>query len=242
MNKKSCLNCGYTISDEFCAHCGQKTDTARITYLSLIKNDIFGSIWHVETRFFKTIKNVLLEPGKTAMDYISGKRIRYYNFISLLLILFSFNVLALHFYEKFVTEETIHEVSKIRAFFSKYSKTILFVIIPMLAINAFFVFKKTKLNLAEHFIIGTVSLLGILVIFLLDDIVSFIGLWKPISKITDVVDKIIFVLFILFPAATYWNAFRKMYSKLGLIGRVSVLYVLMGIESLAIITVLYKIF
>ncbi|GAA5102163.1 hypothetical protein GCM10023210_42870 [Chryseobacterium ginsengisoli] len=242
MNKKSCLNCGHSISDEFCAHCGQKADTARITPHSLLKNDILGSIWHVEAKFFQTLKDILFRPGKTAMDYISGKRIRYNNFISLLLILFSFNVLGLHYYEKFAPPEILANDSEIKDFFSKYSKTILFVIIPMLAINAYFLFKRIKLNIAEHFIIGTVSLLGILIIFLLDDIVSLIGLWKPVSKIFEVIDKIIFGLSILFPAITYWNAFKNSYSKPGLLWRVSVLYVLMGIESTVISLILYEIF
>jgi hypothetical protein len=176
------------------------------------------------------------------MDYISGKRIRYNNFISLLLILFGFNVLGLHFYEKFAPQEDVAEFSDLRAFFSKYSKTILFIIIPVLGINAYFLFKRLKLNIAEHFIIATVSLLGILIIFLLDDIVSLIGLWKPVSGIFNIIDKIIFGLFILFPAITYWNAFKNLYSKSGLLWRVSVLYVLMGIESFTIIIILYKIF
>lgn len=242
MNKKSCLNCGHSISDEFCAHCGQKADTARITPHSLLKNDILGSIWHVEAKFFQTLKNILFRPGTTATDYISEKRIRYNNFISLLLILFSFNVLGLHYYEKFAPPEILANDSEIKDFFSKYSKTILFVIIPMLAINAYFLFKRIKLNIAEHFIIGTVSLLGILIIFLLDDIVSLIGLWKPVSKIFEVIDKIIFGLSILFPAITYWNAFKNSYSKSGLLWRVSVLYVLMGVESMVIILILYEIF
>lgn len=242
MNTKSCLNCGHSISDEFCPHCGQKADTARITPYSLIKNDILGSIWHVEAKFFQTLKDIIIRPGKTAMDYISGKRIRYNNFISLLLILFGFNVLGLHFYEKFAPQEDVAEFSDLRAFFSKYSKTILFIIIPMLGINAYFLFKRLKLNIAEHFIIATVSLLGILIIFLLDDIVSLIGLWKPVSGIFNIIDKIIFGLFILFPAITYWNAFKNLYSKSGLLWRVSVLYVLMVIESLTIIIILYKIF
>lgn len=242
MNKKSCLNCGHSISGEFCAHCGQKADTARITLHSLVKNDILGSIWHVEAKFFQTLKDILFRPGKTAMDYISGKRIRYNNFISLLLILFGFNVLGLHFYEKFASPETLANDSEIRTFFSKYSKTILFVIIPVLAVNAYFLFKRIKLNIAEHFIIGTVSLLGILILFLLSDIVSLIGLWKPVSKIFNIFDKIIFGLSILFPALTYWNAFKNSYSKPGLLLRVLILYVLMGVESLAIIVALYRIF
>jgi len=242
MSKKSCLNCGHKIFDEFCPHCGQKSDTGRITPRTLIKSDILGSIWHIETRFFHTAKDILFRPGKTAMDYISGKRVRYYNFLSLLLILFSFNVLGLHFYEKLAPPEALAGDSEIKTFFSKYSKTILFVIIPMLAFNAFFLFKRIKLNIAEHFIIGTVSLLGILILFLLNDIVSLIGLWKPVTKIFDVLDKILFALFILFPAVTYWNAFKNSYSKPGLLWRTAVLYVLMGVESLVIVMILYRIF
>ncbi|WP_162143873.1 DUF3667 domain-containing protein [Chryseobacterium daeguense] len=235
------MNCGHSISDEFCPHCGQKADTARITPKSLIKNDILGSIWHVEARFFNTLKDIIIRPGKTAMDYISGKRIRYNNFISLLLVLFGFNVLGLHFYGKFAPPETLADDSEIRMFFSKYSKTILFIIIPMLAVHAYFLFRRVKLNIAEHFIIATVSLLGILIIFLFDDIVSLIGLWKPVSKIFDIFDNIIFGLFILFPALTYWNAFKNIYSTPGLFWRVLVLYVLMGIESSVLILALYKV-
>lgn len=243
MSKKSCLNCGHSISDEFCAHCGQKADTARITPHSLIKNDILGSVWHVEAKFFHTLKNLLFRPGITAMNYISGKRIRYNNFISLLLILFGFNVLSYHYYEKFAPQEILtDDVIYMKNFFSKYSKVILFVIIPILGMNGYFLFKKMKLNIAEHFIIGTVSLLGILILFLLSDMVSLIGLWKPVEKIFNIIDKILFGLSILFPAITYWNAFKNSYSKLGLLWRVSVLYVLMGVESLGIIAVLYEIF
>lgn len=176
------------------------------------------------------------------MEYLSGKRIRYYNFLSLLLIFFSFNVLGLHFYEKFASEDALAETSEIETFFSKYSKTILFVIIPMLALNAYFIFKRIKLNIAEHFIIGTVSLLGILILFLLDDVVSLIGLWKPVAGIFNVLDTALFILVVVFPAVTYWNAFKNSFSNPGLLWRVSLLYILMGIESLAIITILYRIF
>lgn len=242
MEKKSCLNCGHPVSGEFCAHCGQKSDTARITPASLIRNDILGSIWHIEARFFHTLKEILFRPGRTAMNYIAGKRIRYNNFISLLLVLFGFNVIGLHFYERFASPEELANDSMVKDFFSKYSKTVLFVIIPMLGAHAYFIFKRIKLNIAEHFIIGTVSLLGILILFLLDDMVSLMGLWKPVSKIFNGIDKILFGLSVLFPAITYWSAFKNIYSKAGLLWRVLILYVLMGMESLVIIAVLYKIF
>lgn len=119
MNKKRCLNCGHSVSDEYCAHCGQKSDTARITPVLFIKNDVLGSIWHVEARFLNTLKEILIKPGITATNYISGKRIRYYNFISLLLILFGFNVIAFHLFINTAKIDLQAENSKTIDFFFK---------------------------------------------------------------------------------------------------------------------------
>ncbi|SDR08903.1 Protein of unknown function [Chryseobacterium soldanellicola] len=242
MQKKSCLNCGHQISDEFCPHCGQKSDTARITPRSLIKNDILGLIWHVEARFFRTLKHILFEPGRMAMDYISGKRIIYYNLFSLLLILFGFNVLALHFYLDLNPSEIPQESSGIIEFFSTYSKTILFALIPVLALNSWLLFKRMKLNIAEHVIIASVSLSGILALLLVDDVISIIGIYDPLSKIINIIDKILVYGLLLFPGFTYFNAFKNSYSKLGLLWRLSIFYVLLFIELFAIIILLYKIF
>ncbi|MET3535353.1 DUF3667 domain-containing protein [Chryseobacterium limigenitum] len=242
MNKKSCLNCGHIISGEFCSHCGQKSDTARITPHSLIKNDILGSIWHIETKFFHTLKDVLFKPGQTAMDYISGKRIKYYNLFSLLLILFGFNVLMLHFYLDLNPKEITADGSNIIDFFSKYSKTILFAFIPILALNARILFKRIKLNLAEHVILASVSLSGILTLLLLDDVISIIGIYEPLSKIINVLDKILVYSLTLFPAFTYFNAFKNSYSTSGLIWRLSVFYILLSVECFAIIILLYNLF
>lgn len=241
MLKKSCLNCGHSISDEFCSHCGQKSDTARITPKSLIRTDILGSIWHIEDKFFRTLKHILLNPGKMATDYIAGKRIRYYNIFSLLLILFGFNVLALHFYLDLNPDEIPEDSSNIMDFFSKYSKTILFALIPILALNSWILFKRVKLNFAEHIIIASVSLCGILTLILVDDIISIIEIYKPLSKIFAVIDKILVFGIVLFPAFTYFNAFKSSYSTLGILWRLILFYVLWGIGIFIIIILLYKI-
>lgn len=175
------------------------------------------------------------------MDYISGKRIKYYNLFSLLLILFGFNVLALHFYLDLNPDEIPEDSSTIIDFFSKYSKTILFVLIPILALNAWFIFKRIKLNLAEHVIIASVSLSGILALLLLDDVISIIGIYDPLSKIINILDKILVYSLLLFPAFTYFNAFKNSYSKSGLLWRLLVFYILLGIEICAIVLVLFKI-
>lgn len=242
MIQKSCLNCGYKISDEFCPHCGQKSSTARITPNSLITSDILGSIWHIEARFFRTIKHILSGPGKMAMNYIAGKRVRYYNLFSLLLILFGFNVLALHFYMDLSSVDLNKESSKIMDFFSRYSKASLLALIPVMAFNAWMLFRKGNLNFAEHVIMATVGLCGILVILLADDLVSILQLYDPLIKIMSVLDKILVFSLILFPGFTYFNAFKNFYSTLGLVWRTSVFYLLLMIELMLVFIVLYKIF
>lgn len=242
MIQKSCLNCGYKISDEFCPHCGQKSSTARITPNSLITSDILGSIWHIEARFFRTIKHIISGPGKMAMNYIAGKRVRYYNLFSLLLILFGFNVLALHFYMDLSSMDLNKESSKIMDFFSRYSKASLLALIPVMAFNAWMLFRKGNLNFAEHVIIATVGLCGILVILLIDDLVSILQLYDPLIKIMSVLDKILVFSLILFPGFTYFNAFKNLYQALGLIWRTAVFYLLLMIELMLVFIVLYKIF
>ncbi|WP_139785408.1 DUF3667 domain-containing protein [Chryseobacterium phocaeense] len=242
MNQKNCLNCGHRISDEFCPHCGQKSGTARITPNSLITGDILGSIWHIEARFFRTLKHILWSPGKMAMDYIAGKRVRYYNLFSLLLILFGFNVLALHFYMDLSSIEINEENSKLIDFFSRYSKASLFGLIPVMALNGWMLFRRANLNLAEHVIIAVVALCGILVILLADDFISILQLYSPLRKIMNVLDKILVFGLILFPGFTYFNAFRSFYPVFGLIWRTLVFFLLMLIEIALIFIVIYKIF
>lgn len=232
MSKKSCLNCGHSVSDEFCPHCGQKGDTGRITPFLFVKNDILGSIWHVEARFLNTLKEILIKPGVTATNYISGQRIKYYNFISLMLILFGFNVIALHLYLDISKIDLQADSSKTIDFFSKYSKATLLILIPVLACNAWIVFRKIKYNLAEHFVISTVSLIGILTFFLADDLISIAGTYKPLSKISNLIDSVLEIAFVFFPAFTYINAFRKKYSFAGLTWRIIVFYILVFSEIL----------
>lgn len=240
MNKKRCMNCGHSVSDEYCAHCGQKSDTARITPVLFIKNDVLGSIWHVEARFLNTLKEILIRPGITATNYISGKRIRYYNFISLLLILFGFNVIAFHLYVDTAKIDLKTEDSKTIDFFTKYSKATLLLLIPILACNGWIVFRKIKFNLAEHFVIATISLIGILVFFLTDDLISIMGTYKPLSGISDGIDRVLETAFIFFPAFVYINAFRKRYSWAGLAWRLLVFYILVLSEVLFLMLFIEK--
>jgi hypothetical protein len=57
---------------------------------------------------------------------------------------------------------------------SNNAKLILFGFVPLIAVNAFLIFKRLKINLAEHFIIAGINLLGILVLCLFANLLSLL--------------------------------------------------------------------
>lgn len=73
-----CLNCGTKLLDTFCHHCGQKDIPRRRTLGELIENFI-GSFYSFESKFFRTVKFLLLKPGFLPVEYTAGKRESYYH-------------------------------------------------------------------------------------------------------------------------------------------------------------------
>lgn len=73
-----CLNCGAKLQDLYCHHCGQKDIPRRRTLGELIENFI-GSFYSFESKFFRTVRFILLKPGFLPLEYTSGKRESYYH-------------------------------------------------------------------------------------------------------------------------------------------------------------------
>jgi len=75
-----CLNCGHHLTDEnnFCPNCGQVNDTRRLTTWELIGESL-SNFFAVDGRIFRTIAGVFWRPGKVAMEFARGKRMRYMN-------------------------------------------------------------------------------------------------------------------------------------------------------------------
>ncbi|MBX2899527.1 MAG: DUF3667 domain-containing protein [Cyclobacteriaceae bacterium] len=73
-----CLNCETKLQDLYCHHCGQKDLPRRRTMGELIENFI-GSFYSFESKFFRTVKFLLLKPGFLPIEYTAGKRESYYH-------------------------------------------------------------------------------------------------------------------------------------------------------------------
>lgn len=167
-HKHLCLNCGAILLSAYCHDCGQKSDTHRISLPHLIKHDLVHGVWHFDRGLLYTVRESFLRPGHMAMDYINGKRVKYYNVFYLILIVLGINLLTAHFLKQYynISSETIkglvlHEDKvDVSYYVWHYFKLLLFLVIPFFALSGYISFRKLKLNFAEHAIIAAHILLG----------------------------------------------------------------------------------
>jgi hypothetical protein len=237
MDHKECLNCEQTVAGNFCQNCGQKNNTHAITLKHFLFHDIIHGVWHLEKGILLTIKETFTRPGQAALDYINGKRVKYYNVFYLILMLIGFNILTVHFHHEINPSSVAKNVGdslKFMNFLSDNVKMVLLGFVPLIALNAFLIFKRLKLNLAEHFIIGGINLLGILVLCLFSNLLSLLDVFKEIKYYINILKIICFISIGLFLFWTFFNASFKRYSVLGFIWRMIAFYMLLFIELLFI--------
>lgn len=73
---KTCLNCGHTVEERYCPHCGQENIEPKQPFHYLFTHFI-EDFTHYDGEFWKTIKYLLLKPGKLTREYLAGKRQMY---------------------------------------------------------------------------------------------------------------------------------------------------------------------
>lgn len=234
MDNKHCLNCGNDLIGKFCSNCGQKSDTHRITVKHLIFHDIIHGTFHFEKGMLFTAKQALLRPSKAALDYISGKRVNYYNIFYFILISIGIIALLYHFLANDGAVKPGDEMNaageKVDYIFSTYGKFLIFSIVPLTALNSYVLFKRKKLNFSEHIIISGILLLGIfliLILLMLLGILTTVVFPTELSKYLFVFLPFIILFYIVY---VYYNAFRKDYTRLGFSYRITLFLILLLFE------------
>ncbi|MBK7428262.1 MAG: DUF3667 domain-containing protein [Saprospiraceae bacterium] len=239
MENANCLNCGLELSGKFCSGCGQKSDTQRISFKRFISHDILHGTFHFEKGMLFTAKQALIRPGRAALDYIGGKRVRFYNIfyfilllIGLLLILTHYNnELALQYKpERSLIPQMDDAGKKIYEFLTTYNKLLIFTFAPVMALNSFLIFRRKKFNYSEHFILSGILLLGLFILILLFFMLSFLefaGLPSVFREWGFVIMSFLIFFYVLY---AYYDAFRKDYSLIGFVMRMLLLLFLCTAE------------
>jgi hypothetical protein len=72
----ACLNCGTELQGPFCHYCGQP-DKNFMRFFPVLVRDLITDFLDLDSRFFRTLKPLLFQPGKLTRDYLDGQRFRY---------------------------------------------------------------------------------------------------------------------------------------------------------------------
>ena len=71
-----CRNCSTELKGPFCYYCGQP-DKRFLRFFPVMIREMFQDLFELDSRFTRTLKPLLFQPGKLTRDYIDGQRFRY---------------------------------------------------------------------------------------------------------------------------------------------------------------------
>ncbi len=82
--RAACLNCGAPLTGAYCAGCGQPAHIHR-SFVSL-GHDILHSVFHFDTKLWRTLPELVLRPGRLTRRYIDGERAKFISPMALYLL------------------------------------------------------------------------------------------------------------------------------------------------------------
>lgn len=71
-----CLNCSTELKGPFCYYCGQP-DKRMLRFFPVLLREFFEDFLELDSRFTRTMKPLLFQPGRMTRDYLDGRRFRF---------------------------------------------------------------------------------------------------------------------------------------------------------------------
>jgi hypothetical protein len=211
-----CANCNSTVDTAFCSACGQKSEVHRITATHLA-HEGFHSVTHADKGFLLLVKELISRPGFIAKEFIEGRRKRYFNPLSFLVIssaLLAYLGSITGYMDKLTgasggraggrISAEWQEVFQIAANSGKWL-TLLFMA-PLFALLSWVFFLRKKYNYAEHFVLhafifGEAAILRMVV---------FIPLFLIVPQYTTVLNMVAYeLIYLIFLTVAYKQFFQQ---------------------------------
>lgn len=173
-----CLNCGAVNDSKFCKECGQATNTHRLS-VGHILEEIAHYFTHADKGFIFIIKEMFIRPGRVVEEYIAGKRKKYFNPFTFLLICSTVSAYLywkLSYYTNISAQQSTHrapnEMSDLMlqtsGLMEKYGKIVTILMLPLLASISKLLYLRRSYNYAEHlaiqaFVLAQTSIINIFI-------------------------------------------------------------------------------
>ena len=144
----ACKNCKANGVGDFCASCGQKFKTERLSVRSIL-HEVFHFFTHLDHGFPYTLKRLFTAPGTMQKEYVDGVRQKYQKPFSMFFIcatiaaltMYWINVLMLKYFDAGDNKEAV--------LFQKYWAILQILMLPVYAFITYLFFKRAKLNYGE---------------------------------------------------------------------------------------------
>jgi len=82
----SCANCGAELRGEFCSECGQSAHQGQPPTVRHFVHDVTHEFLHVDGKIFRSLRALLLEPGRLPREYWNGRVVHWIRPVRLFLI------------------------------------------------------------------------------------------------------------------------------------------------------------
>jgi hypothetical protein len=93
-----CTNCGGAASD-YCVRCGERQPGHHDLSVAHFAHDVVHEFVHVDSKLFRTLRDIVVKPGFLTEEYFAGRKSRYIPPLRLFLTLFALQFLAFTFYQ-----------------------------------------------------------------------------------------------------------------------------------------------
>lgn len=209
-----CKSCNAELSGPYCSNCGQYVIAKRLEIRSLLSLTV-KKVFDLENSFWTTTKLLITDPAQVVYGYLGGATKRYYNPIRYTFISIAIVVIVMNFFG--MSDASFTEINKERGvtlsndqqqlqdaiygWMMRFMNFISFLVIPFYALLSAGLYRKKKLNYAEHLAIHCYGL----------GIAGFIGL--PFTFTAGVMDNLM-VLGTVFSLSISFLYYLYYYQKL----------------------------
>jgi len=211
----NCKNCDAVIDSKFCPNCGQKAETHRLT-LGHIIHEFFHLLTHAEKGIIFLSKALLLRPGFVAKEYVEGKRKKYTNPISFLIVTTAAGAFISYksgYYQALSRSMSDNNAARMPAAVLEtmeisinHGKFLgLFLIVPLYAFLSWVFFWRPKYNFAEHVVLQS-YLIGMLYIVTSLVFIPHFLIFPAYAKVNN---DVLHVLYAIYMAVAYKQFFGK---------------------------------
>ena len=179
-NQTKCLNCDLELlpQSQFCGNCGQSTNQHRINFV-YIWHELIHAFTHAEKGIFYTILESFRRPGIVAKEYVEGKRKKYFNPFTFLLIVIGISSL---FFYKFQLIKTCNQnINPVTHWINSHYNLFIYITIPIICFFNWLFFKKSKYNYFENLVlvVYTSAIRSIFLSFVIAPIILIIHHYYP---------------------------------------------------------------